>query len=435
MLRRMKTVSRPAERARPGASRASVNGLSAISMLPTLLTFAVIAVVGYSGGGFFPRTWRLSTLALVAIAAAALLARERITMSRHEWVVVAALTSLAVWTALSYSWSSLPSTSLVESERTLLYTLAVLTILIGASRASLPALLIGAVAGVTAVSAYALARYAFYSPPVPDTFQGWHLFEPFGYANAIGLFVVLGILLTFGLVLWADSRTGRLVAAAPLLVLVPTLYYTSSRGAWVVLPIGVAAMLYLSRRLRSVSVLLALLGAVLLVDLALVSESAQGFSILGGHRLTYWGVAMDDVVANPLLGSGAGTFGRFLAENSDTLYYAHDVHNLYLETLAELGPVGLGVLLVGLGAPLLGLRGKQDALVAAGAGTYLAFLLHAGQDWDVEFAAVGLLGCFSASVVLVGTRSEDARELSPRARTVLLAALAVVAILVLTRLV
>ena len=403
-------------------------------MLPGILVFAVVSVVGYSGGGFYPRTWRLSLLALLAILAAALLARERITISRREWVVVAALAALAGWTAASYYWSSLPASSVAESERMLLYAVALLTVLLGTTRASLPSLLIGAVVGVTAVSSYALVRYLFFSPSIPDTFQGWHLFEPFGYSNAIGIYVVLGILLTIGLVLWARSWTGRIAASAPLLVLVPTLYYASSRGAWVVLPMGLAGILYFSRRLRSVSVLLALLGVMLLADLTLISESARGLSVLGGNRLTYWRIAWDDVETNPLLGSGAGTFGRFLVENSDTLYYAHDAHSLYLETLAELGPVALALLLVGLGLPLLALRTKQDTLVAAAAGTYVAFLLHAGEDWDVEFAAVGLIGFLCAAVVLVGTRPDDLPELSPRHRTALLLVIVIVAALVLARL-
>ena len=167
-----------------------------ITVLPAIMSFAVVSVVGYSGGGFFPRTWRLAILALLAVSAAALIARERITVSRREWVVVVALAALAAWTAASYYWSSLPSASLLESERTLPYVVALLTVLLGVTRAALPSLLIGAVAGASAVSAYALGLYVFLSPPIPDVFQGWHLFEPFGYANSIGIYTVLAILLT-----------------------------------------------------------------------------------------------------------------------------------------------------------------------------------------------------------------------------------------------
>jgi O-antigen ligase len=368
-----------------------------IAALPAIVAFAVVSVVGYSGGGFFPRTWRLSLLALLAVSAAALVARDRIAVSRREWVVVGALAALAAWTATSFFWSSLPSDSLLEAERTLLYVVALLAVLLGVTRASLPALLIGALAGATTVSAYALGFYVFLSPPTPDVFQGWHLFEPFGYANAVGLYAALGILLSIGLALWARSWAGRAATLSPLLVFVPTLYYTSSRGAWVALPVGLLATLYLGRRIRSRGRLLALLGAALVAGLALGSERGQSLSLFGEHRPTYWRIAWEDVETNSVLGSGAGTFGRFLLQEGSTPYYAHDAHSLYLETLAELGPLGLVLLVVGLVVPVLALRGPQGPIAAAAGGVYIAFLIHAGVDWDWEFSAVGLLGLLSAA--------------------------------------
>jgi hypothetical protein len=405
-----------------------------ITPLPAIISFAVVAVVGYSGGGLFPRTWRLSILSLLAVSAAALIARERITISRLEWGVVAALAALAAWAGASFYWSSLPSDSLLEAERTLVYVVALLAVVLGVTRASLPSLLIGALAGATAVSAYALALYVFLSPPIPNPFQGWHLFEPFGYANAVGVYAALGILLSIGLALWARSWTMRSVALTPLLVLIPTLYYTASRGASVALPVGVVAMLYFSRRIRSRRVLLALLGSAVVAGLVLGSVRGQSFSLLGEHRPTYWRIAWEDVETNPLLGSGAGTFGRFLLDQAVTPYYAHDAHNLYLETLAELGPLGLSLLVVGLSLPLVALRGRQDPLVAAAGGVYVAFLLHAGVDWDWEYPAVSLLGLVGAAGVLVGTRPERAPEMSMRGRVVLLVAVVLVAAIVVARL-
>lgn len=416
---------RHATRATPSAS---------LTALPAIMTFAVVSVVGYSGGGIFPRTWRLSMLALLAVSAAALIARERIAVGRREWVALAAMTALAAWTAASYYWSRLPADSLIESERTLLYVVGLLAVVLGVTRASLPSLLLGALAGITAVSAYALGLYVFLSPPTPDVFQGWHLFSPFGYANAIGIYVALGILLTLGLALAARSWARRSLALAPLLVLVPTLYYTSSRGAWIALPFGIVAMLYMSRRIPSRGVLLALLAGGVLAGLAIGSDRGQNFSLLGEHRPTYWRIAWEDVGDNPYLGSGAGTFGDFLLEQQSTPYYAHDAHNLYLETLAELGPLGLSLLLVVLAVPLAALRGRQDALVSAAGGVYVAFLLHAGVDWDWEFSAVTLTGLLCGAALLVGTRPERSPGVSTRGRVALLLAVLMVAVLVVSRL-
>ena len=62
-----------------------------------------------------------------------------------------------------------------------------------------------------------------------------------------------------------------------------------------------------------------------------------------------------------------------------------DAHSLYLETLAELGLVGLALLVLALAPPLVaGFRGVE----AAATGGYVAFLIHAGLDWDWELPAV-----------------------------------------------
>lgn len=401
--------------------------------MPAIVTFGVVLVVGLAGGGFFPRSWRLTLLALLLVSAAALVARDRITLRRREWVALAALAALTAWTAASSEWSSLPTGSLIESERTLLYAVALLTVLVGVAPPALPQLLLGALAGVTGVSAYALARHVL-SPPAPDPFQGTHLHEPFGYSNAIGIFFVLGVVLAVCLAVAARSARARLAVLAPLLVLLPALYLTSSRGAWIALPVGVAVSLYIGRVVRSRAVLLALLAVGIGAAVVIGSEGGQPLTLFGENRPHYWRVAWEDFEANPVLGSGAGTFGAFWLEHRPVDEFVHDAHSLFLESLAELGPPGLALLVIGLGVPLLGLRERQDPFVAAAAGAYVAFLLHAAVDWDWEFGAVGLMGILCAGAVLVGTRPERAPPITPAMRTLLLATVVVLGPLVVVRL-
>ncbi len=404
-----------------------------IEALPAIIAFGVVLVVGLAGGGFFPRSWRLTLLALLLISAAALVARDRITIRRREWLALAAFAALTAWTAASAEWSSLPTGSRIESERTLLYTVALLTVLVGVARSLLPQLLLGALGGVTAVSAYALARYVL-SPPPLDRFQGSHLHEPFGYANAFGIFLVVGVVLAVGVAAAARSGRARLLALSPLLVLLPTLYLTSSRGAWVALPVGVAVTLYLGGVIRSRAVVLALLAVGIAAAIALGSEGGQPLTLFGENRPHYWRIAWQDLEANPVLGSGAGTFGAFWLEHRTVDEFVHDAHSLYIETLAELGPLGLALLALGLVVPLVGLRGRQDPFVAAAAGAYGAFLLHAGVDWDWEFGAVGLVGLTCAGGVLVGTRRPDVQPISVGTRVFLLAVVLALAVLDVTRL-
>ena len=81
----------------------------------------------------------------------------------------------------------------------------------------------------------------------------------------------------------------------------------------------------------------------------------------------------------------------------------HDAHNLYLETLAELGAPGLILLLLVLGMPFAAVKRARAAtpLAAAACGAYVAFLLHAGIDWDWEMPAVTLSALF-CGLALIG---------------------------------
>lgn len=367
------------------------------------MAFVGVTAVGLDEGGILPRTWRLALLAVLALTAAALIGRERIAVGRRDWIVILALAGFVVWNAASKYWSELPADALPEAERNLLYLAGIAAVVFGVDRGSLPALLGGTLAGVTAASAYGLGDYIFSRPPL-NPFQGSLLFEPIGYANAVGIFAALGTVLAVGLALWAPTRRLRIAALAPLVVLVPTLYLTSSRGAWVALPIGIVTVLHVGGHVRSRVALGSLLAAGIAAGVLLGSGRDQALSLLGENRPRYWSVAWKDVEENPLLGSGAGTFGNFWLHHPTSGGYAHDAHNLYLETLAELGPLGLVLIGVSLGVPLLGLWRRQDAVTAAAAGAYVTFVLHAAVDWDWEFPAVALTGVLCGAAVLVGTR-------------------------------
>ena len=100
--------------------------------------------------------------------------------------------------------------------------------------------------------------------------------------------------------------------------------------------------------------------------------------------------------------------------------FARDAHSLYIESLAELGPLGLALVLASLSVPLLALRRRATPLVATAAGAYVTALLHTGIDWDWELPAVAVVGLLCGSAVLVGSREEGA-VLGLRSRLGLLA--------------
>ena len=112
-------------------------------------------------------------------------------------------------------------------------------------------------------------------------------------------------------------------------------------------------------------------------------------SLALNSRPDFWRAAVNDYRAHPVVGSGAATYQRWwLAHRSKPLDIQY-AHNVYLGMLAELGPVGLVLLLCVLVPPLVAAaRARTHPLVPALAGAYAAYLVHAGFDWDWEVPAV-----------------------------------------------
>jgi O-antigen ligase len=155
--------------------------------------------------------------------------------------------------------------------------------------------------------------------------------------------------------------------------------------------------------------------------------SGRLFSVSSQGRVQHWEVAWDEYRREPVLGTGAGSYAQSWHRLRPSAGKVLDAHSLYLEVLAELGPVGLLLLLTALAAPLAAIvRARRDPLAPLAFGVYLAFLAHAGIDWDWEIPGVTLaaLGCGVA--VLVAARRGEPRRLPVASRV---AGLALVAVL------
>jgi O-antigen ligase len=135
------------------------------------------------------------------------------------------------------------------------------------------------------------------------------------------------------------------------------------------------------------------------------------FSLSGNGRSELWRVAWLEAQAHPVLGGGAGSYEQYWFRNRGTALDARDAHNLYLETLAELGPVGLALVLALVAVPLVAAyRARRHPLVPAAGAAFAVYALHAAVDWDWELAGVTLAAVFlGAACVLADSR--------PRART------------------
>jgi hypothetical protein len=138
-------------------------------------------------------------------------------------------------------------------------------------------------------------------------------------------------------------------------------------------------------------------------------------SLSGSNRADYWRVAWRVYEDHPALGAGAGAYSRSWLRERPVPQPVQDAHSLYLETLAELGPIGLVLLLVALATPFAAPRSWWTPVALA---PYAAFLAHAAQDWDWELPAVTVaaLACAAAPITsLDGVRVPRALAVVPAA--------------------
>ncbi|HEX3055949.1 MAG TPA: O-antigen ligase family protein [Gaiellaceae bacterium] len=227
-----------------------------------------------------------------------------------------------------------------------------------------------------------------------------------------------------------DVRRGRIVVAAALALGIGAAAFTTAarqrahRGN---VP---------SRRALAAVALVAVLLAAFVSALPKAGGDRALRSLVGGQRAAYWTTAWTQIDAHPVAGDGAGTFGLAWLEHgrAQELGGALDDHNVYLETLAELGPPGLVLLLVALGAPLVAAPRAIAAtrMGAAATAAYAAYAIDALVEWDWELPAVTVAGLLlGAALLVIATRRTATQPLELRARTVGIAAAILLAVLAL----
>ena len=390
--------------------------------VPALLSAALIVVLGFGEGGYAPSSWVWAAALLVVVAVA--LVRGRPTRPAPlELAFLGALVGLLVWSLLSAWWSLDPTGSILEGQRLLLYLATAAALVLVGGRGSRDAMLLGTLTGVGALCLAGLADVVVVGDPVgaftPDPGSEDRLAEPVGYANGLAVIAAIGALLSLGLAIAAAGAVRiAFLVAIPFFVL--TLYLTYSRGGWLALVAGLVAMLALrlpalDRRVAiplAAGVALAAVVAVVAVARAFDSSTttpASGASRLttvsGSNRAEYWKVAWQDVRDDPVVGSGAGSWGRYWVRERPVPQPARDAHSLFLETLAELGPLGLALLLVAFATPVVAaVRTRGDPLTPAALGPFAAYAAHAAQDWDWELPAATVPALVCAVALLVGAR-------------------------------
>jgi O-Antigen ligase len=138
------------------------------------------------------------------------------------------------------------------------------------------------------------------------------------------------------------------------------------------------------------------------------------------NRIPLWRVAWHRFEAHPALGSGAGTFENSWDQSRPSSMFVVNAHSLYLENLDELGIVGaallVGTILLILMATLVRARGPDRPIYAAVFAVMLAWVIHAGVDWDWQMPVVTIVVFSLGGFVLARAAPEtaEARALEDR---------------------
>ncbi len=348
-----------------------------------------VLLLAAANGGYFSYIWPFAAVAFLSTGLLLVAMFDAPPPPRAAVWFGFAIAALTAWTALTAAWSASPGKSLIEAERTLVYLCAVVAFVAGRK-----GLVIGTIGGATIVAAWALVARVTVSQPIDPT-EGKLLIGPVGYANALGALAAMG---ATGAVIAAVHSRGamRIALTACLIPLGPALVLTNSRGAWLACAVGLAVGLLVTYRRRAEAVAVLAAAAVALALLLSVHMS------LLGSRDAYWSVARTTAGAQLVTGSGAGTFAAVYAAKAPHGPPAQDAHSLYLETLAELGLIGLALLLACLMLPLV--VGRCATHSAAAIGMYVVFVLHAGLDWDWEMPVVVVAGLAAAAHLLTSSR-------------------------------
>ena len=421
------TAAAPAER----------RSLPIWSALSLLLPLTAVLAVAAANGGYFPTAfgWTALAFAWVTLVAVVLIA-PRWRALDLTWVAAAA--ALCVFTFSSALWAGSAGTAINQGQRAVVYATAAAGALLLLRRRDLELWLAGLVFGATAICFYSLGTRLFadhFGGPKPD----YRLFVPIGYWNALGIFAGVAALLAFGAAVVGRVTALRVLAGVALVVLLPTLYYTYSRGAWAALLAGlfvtllyspwrerlfvalfvfvplpalavwlasrpqaltdrsasIAAESHAGHRLAIELAMVALLqagvagayatfagrvrvargvriGVAVVVAIALLAGLAgffahygspskiahrtyhsftgpptggqnlnsRLFSFSNNGRTVLWRTAWNEFRAHPVAGGGAGSFQRWWLANRTNGYYVTDAHNLYAQTLGELGLIG-----------------------------------------------------------------------------------------------
>jgi hypothetical protein len=153
------------------------------------------------------------------------------------------------------------------------------------------------------------------------------------------------------------------------------------------------------------------------------------FTISGNGRSEQIRVAWHAGRDRPLFGWGSGTYEYIWYERRPDTFVVRDAHSLYIETFAELGLIGLALLVTALLVLVVGaVRVRRMRFAAAAFGMFAAWAAAVVIDWHWEMVGVTITALLAGAVGLVSSERGTRVRLRGPARPVLIAACLVLSV-------
>jgi O-antigen ligase len=391
-------------------------------------------------GGYFAAGREWAGVATWVLAAAALLLVPRaLRFDRSALIMLGSLAGLTVWSLVSADWAPIAGDAWSAGELVALYTGALLAAAVvfrdrSARRAAEPVLALGtAVVIGYGMSERLLPGLLHFSASI--TAEG-RLEQPLTYWNAMG--ELAGSVVSFAAAAAGAAITApfhcvtalagpRSTAETQGAIVLGGLIVLAVIAAVVQLRVAVSAPSGDLRLPRYAAQLTCGL-AVVLMGLAIVVGSTErsGEQLGGGagrlttlssSRYAYWRVAIHTFDKQPIRGVGAGGWAVYWLAHQGHDGFAQDAHSLPLQTMAELGLIGLALLLaLFAGAGLAAHRALvvDRAAAAAPIAVLVAWFAHSLIDWDWQMPAVSLIA-FAMAGLLAAVCVDRAAAPSPDA--------------------
>ena len=150
-----------------------------------------------------------------------------------------------------------------------------------------------------------------------------------------------------------------------------------------------------------------------------LSGGASRYVTLQSNRYAYWRVAFRAFGDEPLHGVGAGGWAVWWLRYRPFNDFAQDAHSLPLQTLAELGLVGVGLLgafFAGVGLAARNANRIAPALAAGPIAGFVVYAAHAPLDWDWQMPAVTLVAIVLAGALLATVEAQSSSAIRGASR-------------------